>query len=210
MKKTKEILGREVLDIPLSQFAGLLMSFAYAVFNGALGLTQRSYWYFTMGVYFFALFAVKREAFFLRRNGEGRLSSASLKRSGIMMILLAVVVSGIIVLEIREKRNPAKDMRVMIGIAAYTFAALAVAVAGHFRSKKEGNVSGILFRSASLAEAIGSMLSLERGMLGTFGDPSDRFTLVMEAATGMAAFLSILALGLYLVFHGKRWAKNKE
>ena len=59
MKKTKEVLGREVLDIPLFQFVGLLMSFAYAVFNGALGLTQRSYWYFTMGVYFFALFAVK-------------------------------------------------------------------------------------------------------------------------------------------------------
>jgi len=210
IKKTNEILGREIFGVLLFQFVGMLMSFAYAVFNGALGLTQKSYWYFTMGGYFLALSDVKGEAFFLRRNGEERFGSASLKRSGIMMILLAVTVSGIIVLEICEKRNPVKDMRIMIAIAAYTFVTLAVAVAGHFRAKRGGTVSDILLRSASLAAAIGSMLSLERGMLGTFGDPADSFTLVMEAATGMAAFLSILALGLYLVHHGKRQIKTKE
>ena len=35
-------------------------------------------------------------------------------------------------------------------------------------------------------------------MLGTFGDPTDRFTLIMEITTGAGAFLFIALIGLSL------------
>jgi len=56
-----------------------------------------------------------------------------------------------------------------------------------------------MLRDISLAGATGAMLSLERMMLGTFGNASDTFSLVMEATSGAAAFVFITLMGMMLL-----------
>ena len=43
------------------------------------------------------------------------------------------------------------------------------------------------------------MLSLERSMLGTFGDVTDRFTPAMEMGSGAAAFVLIALIGIFTI-----------
>ena len=62
----------------------------------------------------------------------------------------------------------------------------------------------IIIRNLSFAAVIGSMLSLERVMLGTFGDAQSLFTLQMEAATGAGAFVLLLMLAAGLFIRARR------
>ena len=56
----------------------------------------------------------------------------------------------------------------------------------------------IMIRNLSLASALGAMLSLERAMLGTFGQSGANFNMQMEAGTGMLVFILLLFLAYNL------------
>jgi len=115
------------------------------------------------------------------------------------MLFLAVTVAGMSFLTIAEKINPHQNMVMVIAQAAFTFAFLGIALAGLWKARKKEDQKQFLLQNVSLVSAIGSLLGLERTMLGTFGNPMDTFTLRMEAATGMGAFLLLLVLSVGMI-----------
>ena len=80
--------------------------------------------------------------------------------------------------------------------AALPFTFPGMAIAGLWKVRKKENQREFLLRNVSMASAIVSLLTLQRAMLGTFGNPPNPFTLKMEASTGMGAFLLMLWLSI--------------
>ena len=61
-----------------------------------------------------------------------------------------------------------------------------------------------------MASAIAAILSLERSMLGTFGDASDRFSMTMTIISGAVAFLLVIAIGISMIVSKTLCSENKN
>lgn len=184
---------------------GMGWNLLYAIFNGVLGIVSSSYWYITLCAFYLVLGLMRLLAVTSDRR-KGMPDAAVMRLIGFAMILLAVVISGITLLTIREQQNPVRDTVTMITIATFTFLLAGLSVRNIIRAYRKPTALLIILRNISCAAAVGSMLSLERGMLGSFGDASDSFTKVMEAVSGAVAFLLLVLMGIGML----RMAKHRS
>ena len=182
-------------------FAQMGWQMSYALINGALGVWYRSYWFITMFVYYLLLGGLRLIVLRRRNLTENHQILRTDRIAGAGFLLLAVIVSGIVCLEIAEKRNPVYHTIVMIAIAVFTFFLIIKAIVGFVSAHKRNDHTQMRLQDISLVSAIGFVLSLERAMLGSFGDAEDSFTFMMETATGAVAFLVILIMGILLLRH---------
>lgn len=198
-KKLKQIFLRIGSDpffrVNTVTVLSLAWNFAYAFLHGLLSFRMHSWWHVSMCAWYvmiglLRLYAVRN------RNGDGR---RIMKRCGAGIIFLAVVLSGISGMGIVEGIHPVRSLIISIAMAALTFIMAFNALRNIIKARRSNNAYLIILRNISLVSVTGSVLSLQRSMLGTFGNAADRFTLIMEAGTGMAAFLIILALGITLL-----------
>ncbi|MBR0132869.1 MAG: hypothetical protein IJM14_07305 [Lachnospiraceae bacterium] len=208
-KLDKTVLGHKLLQDPLFRLlvtANMKMGWnaLYSIFNGIMGLVYRSFWFVSM----FAYYAVLSVMWFIvvssKEKNKIKSLSKMMKMIGIGMVFLAIVVSGIVCMGIAEKRNPHYNIVIMITIAAYTFFIVIQAIINTVKAHKKKDLTVIMLRNISLASAIGSMHSLERSMLGTFGDADDRFSMIMMAISGAVAFLLVAAIGVLMIIKAGR------
>ena len=175
----------------------------YALFNGVLGLYYGSAWFLSLCAYYAVLGCMRLSAVTAGRSAR-RTPETVMRRNGLAMILLALTLSGIMVLTIREQHNARYGLIVMLAIATYTFCLVGWTIRNAVRAHKAHSPEGITLRNISCAAAVGSILSLQRAMLGTFGDAASTATLRMEAATGAGAFLILVCLGVEMVVLSRR------
>ena len=126
-----------------------------------------------------------------------------MKHNGIAMIFLAIVLSGMILLTIRETIDIPRHNIVMITIAAYTFFLACLAIRNMIRAHRKKSAQMITLRNISCAGVIASILSLERSMIATYGDISSIFSRRMEAASGAVAFVLLIVLGIGMIIHAR-------
>lgn len=178
---------------------------AYALFNGILGIVYQSYWFVTMFAYYAALGAMKLYVISLERSRNPKRNEKTvMRRLGFSMIGLSVVIIGIVTLTIANDVAKKYNSIVMITIATFTFYIVIKAIVNMVKAHRKKQPKIIMLRNISCASAVGSILSLQRSMLGTFGEITDRFTYVMEGASGLGAFIIIIALGVsMLILSGK-------
>jgi hypothetical protein len=178
----------------LKRIGILLWNLLYAVFNGIIGLKYKSYWFLWMAAWYMIIHLLR-----LLVISDSKIISNRRKAAGSGICQLAVVLAGIICIGIIERRNPIRSEIIMIVLALYTFVTLAFAIINVIKARKKEDDLLEIEKDVSLVSAIGSMLSLERGMLGTFGDASDKLTLILEASTGAVAVILILLIGISLI-----------
>ena len=125
-------------------------------------------------------------------------------KNGILMIILAFVLSGTValcfILSVRKEYNKI----IMITIATYTFYNVITSIRNIIKAHKEKSVIMIALRDISLAGATASVLSLQRSMVATYGGSEIDFANVMEGATGLGAFVIVFVLGIFTIFEGKK------
>ena len=179
---------------------GMGWNLIYALFNGVMGIVYRSYWFWTLFAYYAAL-AVMR--FYIvnttRKKRPRRTLIRLLRRIGIGLIGLSIVVSGIVILSVFSSVAKSYSLVMMLTIATFTFFLIVKAVMNIHKARKSGVLSLILLRNISLASAIVSILSLERSMLETFGTAGSRLTGIMIPVSGGVAVLLIAFLGVSMV-----------
>ncbi|MBQ6374600.1 MAG: hypothetical protein IJJ45_08975 [Clostridia bacterium] len=174
-------------------------NFAYGLFFAVPGILRASWWYITLAAYYIVLGMMRLSAVSIRWKSSRRRPASVMRHVGIGMSGLAVVISGMTLLTIRETRNTPHSTIFMITIAAVTFAMTGMAIRNAVMAQRKRSAQLILLRNISCAGAVGSMLSLERSMLASFGDPAERFAVTMEAASGAGAFLIIMAMGAMMI-----------
>lgn len=165
----------------------------YGIFLIFLFVTQSSWWYLALAGFFLTLGAGR----FLAVSGRGK-NCTVMRILAVMMIFLAVVIAGMTHLTITGEINPVKNKILTIAQAAFVFGLIISAVINTILSHRKNQARMIMIRNLSLASALGAMLSLERTMLGTFGQSGANFNMQMEAGTGMLVFILLLFLAYNL------------
>ena len=90
-------------------------------------------------------------------------------------------------------------------MAAYTFAALTMAIINVIRYRKYGRPAYSAAKAISLASATVSMLTLENALLTTFGQESDElFRRIILGASGIIVILVVQGIALNMIVNACR------
>ena len=177
----------------------------YSIFNIVLAIVYRSFWFLTLGIYYFSLGCMRGAlAAHGRSQKDKRTSAVVVRHVGIVFFPLAVIFSGNVVLSIYENHSTAYGIVVMLAIAAFTFYLFTMAIINIVRSRKSGSLKLMALRNISLGGALVSMFSLEKSMLATFTDNAPDYITHMEMYTGAGIFAALIALGINLIIISRR------
>lgn len=175
-----------------------LLNLLYALYNGALGVMERSIWFVTMFAYYAVLAAMRFSAvLYSRRNGKEDAFAARL--TGIMLVLLSAVLAGVIYLSLSQNIAVRYGTIVMITIATYTFTKITMAVIRAAKGRKDLSPLFAAIRCIGYAEVAASLFSMQRSMLVSFKGMSEREIRLMNIMTGSAVWLFVLVLGIIML-----------
>ncbi len=194
-RRADEALRRRMLN---SAARKLILNLIYGAYHIFLGMP-------TMGTYYVIL-GMARIASVLsaRRNAD---SVAQV--CGGLLILLGAALAGANAWSMHLGRAEGHGMIVMITIAAYTF--YKIGREGHRAVRQRRNPSPLLatLRSIGYAEVAGSLLTMQREMLVSFGGMEPDKALWMNALTGAGVCLFVVGLGFTLIWKGSRKWKTR-
>lgn len=183
----------------------LLINIAYSIYNITLGIITPSWWFITVGVYYFIL-SLMRFAILATKK---RTAKRNLKVfSGIMLVLTSLPLAGMVILSSIKDRGVVHHEIVMITIALYTFIKITLATINFIKIRNK-NISVTLntLRHISFADAAVSIFSLQRSMLVSFGDMAESDIRIFNIVIGSAVCFLVFLLGLGLLGVGVKHKK---
>ncbi|MBC8536444.1 hypothetical protein [Feifania hominis] len=190
---------RMVLSACISFGVNLL----YALYNGVLGVMGRSLWFLTMCVYYVMLSTLRFGAILCeRRGGAGELFVMRL--SGALFVPMGAVLAGMLHISLAQGIATGHGTIVMITIATYTFAKIALAVNRAVKQRKNPSPLLRVICNIGYTEVAVSVLTLERSMLATFGTVSSAESRTMMTLTGAAVCLFVVGLGGAMMRSGRK------
>ena len=168
---------------------------SYALFHFYLSYIYSSYWYFTLGMLFLVLGFLRFIVLIVGKNKP----LIMLRLLGYVMLFMCVILAGLMHLTISKFYYPIRSIVCAISQATYCFTLMGIAIYHLVDKRKTNNAQLFAISNISFVSAIFSMLSLERMMLGSFGNSLDSFNQTMEMYTGALSFLLIAWIAFRLL-----------
>ena len=201
-KILREPRYRIILSAAFSFFINLL----YALYNGGLGIANRSIWFITMCAYYTILSTMRFSAVLCERKNSKRVSDEMeyfvMRLSGCLLAALSFVLTGVIYISLAENIAAKHENVVMITIATYTFYKITMAIIRAVKQRKNPSPLLAVIRNIGYADAAASVLTLQRSMFASFGELTDTKAHTMNVLTGAAVCLFVLILGLTMINRG--------
>ena len=207
VRLAKRLWREQRYRVVFSTAMGLVFHALYALYHGVLGVANRSLWFVAMCA-FHAVLSSMRLCVVLCERKRTAPAFAETARfvarlCGGLLILFSFVLSGVIYLSLAQDIAIRHHEIVMITIATYTFYKITLAVLRATRRRPPGDpllaVTGII----GYAEVAASLLTLQRSMLVSFGQMAAADRHRMNALTGLAVCLFILALGVWTLLKNR-------
>lgn len=209
-KFVRRWLEDDRLRVNFSLYSAFVLNVAYAAFHIGLGARHRTFWFYSLGIYYIFL-AVMR--FFLVRHSRmykpGERMRAELRRycaCGYAFLLMNLALACIVFFMIYWNRTFVHHEITTITMAAYTFTAFTLAIVNIVKYRKYKSPVYSASKTISLAAACVSILTLEATMMTTFGGET------MDAATrrlflgltGAAVIGTVVALAIFMIVQGTK------
>lgn len=180
----------------------LFINIAYAFYNGVLGIMDGSVWFLNMSVYYIVLSVMRYAALMTERKAKRRQEDVSEEFAafftGIMLILLGLILSGVVCYSTMVEVAKGHGTIVMIVLAAYTFYKVPAAIVNLVKVKAHHSPLMTALRDISCADAAASVLSLQRSMLASFEGMETEGIRMMNRVTGAFVCGVVLILGIFL------------
>ena len=207
---------------------GMGWNLIYAVFNGVIGITNRSAWYGSLAAYYMLLgimrflsvsyakkFYDRRFPWERKQADHGQEKGDSLetrlwkvhRNCGIMLAVSSVALGGAVIILVTGEGGKSYPGLLIYAVATYTFYKLTMSIINMVKARKEKSLLLITLRNISYADALVSMLSLQTALFAAFGQGSEEMIPIMNACTGAGVCLMIFAMGIYMV---EKARKNRE
>lgn len=191
-----------------------LINLLYALYNGGLGIVNRSLWFVTMCAYYTILSAMRFCAVLCSRKRNSPASSDMtyfvMKLSGVLLAVLSFVLTGVVYISLSENIAAKYDTVIMITIATYTFYKITRTVIRAIKQKKNPSPLFAVIRTIGCADVAVSVLTLQRSMLASFGEMADTKAHTMNILTGAAVCLFVLSLGIALILRGIKTSDRQK
>jgi divalent metal cation (Fe/Co/Zn/Cd) transporter len=174
--------------------ASLMFNMAYSAYHITFGVTTRSWWFFSVGIYY-AILSIIRFTVLRHKRNECFL----VRFTGIMLMVLSFSLVGTVILAFVKDRGTVFHLIAMLALAVYAFTKITLATIKWIKARKSTSVKMLALRNISFADAFVSIFSLQRSMLVSFEGMSEIEIRIMNAATGSAVCVIVFLLGLNLV-----------
>lgn len=187
----------------------LLINIGYAVLNIVLAVLLNSLWYGLIAIFYAVLMGARMTIIFLARHiarkywmNKTELLYAELKvsiGSGGLIFLMDLSMAFAVTFMITNTPPNSSGKIVAIGLAAYTFYKIILAIVNLVRSRKNGDPVVTALRNISMADACMSLVNTTITLDMTFGSGN------LAIAKNLAAFLAVgvtLALSIYAIVKG--------
>ena len=187
----------------------LLINIGYSVLNIVLAVLLNSLWYGLIAIFYAVLMGARMTIIFLARHiarkywiNKTELLYAELKvsiGSGGLIFLMDLSMAFAVTFMITNTPPYSSGKIVAIGLAAYTFYKIILAIVNLVRSRKNGDPVVTALRNISMADACMSLVNTTITLDMTFGTGN------LAIAKNLAAFLAVgvtLALSVYAVVKG--------
>lgn len=189
------------------------LNVGYSIFNFCVGVYYGSVWFITFAIYYLLLFIMRLSLVHnIKEFGVNKLQEyKKLKRCGIVLLLLNIVLVGIIILIIHNNQEITYAGSIIYIVALYDFYLIIIAIINAINYRK--NASPVLQASKfiNLTVAMVAMISLEVAMISKFGDDSS-LKMTMTGALGFVVCLINFIMSLYMIINAsknmKKIAKN--
>lgn len=176
-------------------FLSLAVNIAFVGYNIIIGCVTRSRWLLTIGTYYAVLSALRYTV--LRSKKE---NTAFIKRfTGVLLMVMSLPLVGTVVLATLQGRGTVYHEIVMITLAVYAFTKITVVLVNLAKSRQSASLKVKTLRNISFADAFVSIFSLQRSMLVSFGEMTERTIAIMNAAIGSAVCVIVFLLGVNLL-----------
>ena len=172
---------------------GLALNATFSAYYLACGLVLRSWWMLTLGSYYLILSILRFTV--LRTKSKEYLAA---KMAGWMLIALSVSLVGTVILSVVRDRGHERHMIIMIGLAAYAFTKMTLAIIRLIQCRHSASQKIVALRNIDLADALASIFALQRSMLVSFEGMTDTEIVIMNATLGSAVCIAVFLLGLHL------------
>lgn len=190
-----------LLKIVKSPYTSLVVNFLYAVGNCFVGFYAHSWWFITAGAYYSILAITRFSVLLVRRKANGNYNTEIFAKqiTGILLVLMSFCIIGVNILSALNERGTVFHKIIMIAIATYTFTKITISIIGMVKAKRTPSPIIQAFRNISFADALVSVLSLQRSMLVSFPGMNAEEILIFNILTGTAIWLAVLFLGVNLI-----------
>jgi len=197
------------LRINLSLYGAFGFNALYALFQLCLGLRHRSAWFYAMAVYYLLLAVMRltlvRHTSHYAAGEDTTIEWRKYRFCGWLLLVMNLALAIFTLYFIFRIRTFQHHEITTIAMAAYTFAALAIAVINVIRYRKYGSPAYSAAKAISLASAIVSMLTLENALLTTFGQESDElFRQIILGASGIVVIFVVQGIALNMIVNARR------
>ncbi len=172
----------------------LLFNIAFGAYHIVFGVIAHSWWLFTAGVYYAILSIVRFSVIQTKRR-----NSFVTKFTGVMLMLLSLPLVGTVILAVVRDRGVVMHEIVMIAMAVFSFTKITLAIINLVKARKSTSAKLITLRNISLSDACVSIFALQRSMLVSFGNMSQRDICIFNAVIGTVVCMIVFLLGLNLL-----------
>ncbi len=190
-----------------------VLSIAYAVFNGALGITSKSIWYGALAAYYICLALMRGGLLLYHRkkkdfDSEAAIRAESYKRCGILLLILNAALSSAIAQMIFDDRAFEYKDWIIYAFAAYAFCKISMSVYNAIRARRQDDLTIQAIRDINLVDGAVSILALQTALLHTFAsDPTVNIS-VFNTLTGSAVSVFSVGLSIFMITKGNKKLKE--
>lgn len=210
VKKTSSVkfLNRYFTDVKFNSVVklqrGAILDALYVVFRLVTGLIYSSVWFITLSVYHLFLGGLRVYLVVCKSKGKSLAESLRFeyncyKKTAWLLFVLNVPMSGMIALMIWANSGFTYPGYVIYLSALYTFCTAAAAVKNLVQFRKVGSPILSAAKVVNLVSAMMSVLGLQTAMIAEFSGSDEAFRQTINAATGAAITIILIAIAVYMI-----------
>lgn len=201
--------------INISLFGSLILNVAYSVFQLCLGLYHKSFWFYSMAIYYILLTLVRTYlVMHTKKYKPGDELLAEYKRynfCGWILLVLNLAVTMMIFFIIYFDRTFYHHQITTIALAAYTFITFSLSIYNFIKYRKYKSPVYQAAKSINLVAACVSMMTLTTTMLTTYGtEDIIEFKKILLTCVGIIISLFILIIAIQIIIFTNKKIKEMK
>ena len=197
------------LRMKISLSGTFVFNIVYAIFQFFIGLYHKSFWFYSMFLYYLLLavmrYLLMRHTLSNEANEKPKLELKKYCFCGWMLLFLNLALMVMVFFMVYWNRTFNHHQITTIALAAYTFTAFTLAIINFIKYRKLKSPVYSAAKSISLTSACVSIITLEATMLTAFGADMDiTVRRLFLGFTGSVVSLFVLLLAINIIVNGIR------
>ena len=209
-KRFKRLIERQRKDYLLKTVTfstiSMLIGFAFALYNGVIGIVCRSLWNGAICVYYFLLAGIRAIIISLHRKeaaGRHKRDAAHRRKTcfATHMVLILMNISLVVpaAVMVTDGRSYTYGLIPAIAMATYTTYRITMSIIHYRRSRHNANIYVAELRAINVIDSLVAVLTLQNALIVTNGGMTDEMqTLSAWTSAGILVIIAVITVQSFL------------